>query len=407
MRHSLSLVACLLVGCAGGAVPTGGLAPLASRAEPPTAVTLIESVPAETSLGFDEVPDSAETWVAMIDGAEQRLDVAQFYLSPKPDGALEPVLAAVERAAGRGVAVRLLVDAIFAAKYPDALERLARVATIRRWQVGKTLNGPAGGGVQHAKMFVVDDREAYLGSANFDWRALEHIHELGVRIQLPTLARALRDQFDRQWAIAGGAPRLPDRTHWRPVTTGPDEHHLVASPPQALTDPSAHDLPQLVAAIDAARLRISIQLLSYDTRFRDGRDFPTLDRALRRAAARGVGVRLIVSAWKKRHPEALQALTRVPGIEVRFANIPEASTGFIPFARTVHAKYMTIDERWAWVGTSNWDGDYFFHSPNVGLVSIGPTIAPQLGRIFAQVWSSAYAEPVDPDARYQAPRVAE
>ena len=376
------------------------LGPRARAATPAPAVTLVESVPVDTTLGSPSIPDSAPTWVAMIDGAKQRLDISQFYVSPKPEGALEPVLEAIEAAARRGVAVRLLVDAMFADKYPEALERLGHVVEVRRWDVKASL-----GGVQHAKYFVVDDREAYLGSANFDWRALEHIHELGVRVRVPAIARALREQMDLDWAIASGASRRPGHRGWPLITAGQDRFRLVSSPKSALSDPTAFNLDHLLAAIDGAARRVAVQLLAYDTSFRDGRRFTALDDALRRAAARGVAVRLAVSHWQKRHPEAAQSLARVPGVQVRFITIPEHRSGFIPFARTVHAKYMTVDGRVGWVGSSNWDGDYFHHSRNVGLVAWGPTLAGELETIFERVWTSPYAEAVDPHARYEPPKV--
>ena len=189
------------------------------------------------------------------------------------------------------------------------------------------------------------------------------------------------------------------------MTVGPDRYRLVSSPPSASSDPAAFELDHLLATIDGAGLRIAVQLLSYDTTFRDGRSFTVLDEALRRAAARGVAVRLAVSHWQKRHPSAVQALARVPGIAVRFITIPPHASGFIPFARTVHSKYMTVDGRWGWVGSSNWDGDYFHHSRNLGLLAEGPTLARDLEEIFERVWFSDYAEPVDPDTEYVAPNV--
>ena len=70
-------------------------------------------------------------------------------------------LTAIEEAADRGVKVRLLVDAMFSAKYPEPLGRLAarRGIEVRRFDVA-----PVMGGVLHAKYFLIDGREVYLGS---------------------------------------------------------------------------------------------------------------------------------------------------------------------------------------------------------------------------------------------------
>ncbi|MCA9622432.1 MAG: hypothetical protein KC731_25595, partial [Myxococcales bacterium] len=343
----------------------------------------------------------APTWLSMLRSAKQRIDIEQFYIADEPGRALSPVLAAIESASARGVKVRVLVDELFADKYPEPLARLAQHSTLRRWDVKKSL-----GGVQHAKIFVVDDREAYLGSANFDWRSLQHIHEIGVRIQVPALARAIRGQIDRDFGLAEGAAQTPAGEVWPWLAVGHDEVRLLASPRGSIADDGALDLDALVDAIDHAKLAIAIQLLAYDTRFRDGRPFTTLDDALRRAAARGVSVRLLVSHWQKRHPQAVQRLAALPGVEVRFITVPPAAEGFIPFARVAHAKYMTIDDEVGWVGTSNWEGDYFFHSRNLALIARGPDLAEALRRVFERAWGSPHVEDVAPTAVYEAPEIS-
>ncbi len=81
-------------------------------------------------------------------------------------------------------------------------------------------------------------------------------------------------------------------------------------------------------------------------------------------------MRLNISHWSKKRPaiEALQALEPLRNLTVRLNTIPPWSGGFIPFARVDHSKYMVVDGRIGWVGTSNWSGDYFDSSRNVELV---------------------------------------
>ena len=80
---------------------------------------------------------------------------------------------------------------------------------------------------------------------------------------------------------------------------------------------------------------------------------------------------------------------------MRIVTIPEAPTGFIPYARVVHSKTMTIDGRIAWIGTSNWEGGYFDTSRNLEVVLQDPAMAERLGALHAQLWHSAYASPLD------------
>lgn len=134
-----------------------------------------------------------------------------------------------------------------------------------------------------------------------------------------------------------------------------------------------------------------------------------LDGVLRRAATRGVRVKLLLANWGKRKGtvEYLQELSTMPGFELRFMNIPEAATGFIPFARTVHAKYLVVDGTSFWVGTSNWERDYFYSSRNVGIVGSGSLLAKQLTDFFANGWNSSYSELIKAGVAYTPPRIAE
>jgi phosphatidylserine/phosphatidylglycerophosphate/cardiolipin synthase-like enzyme len=375
-------------------------------------LSLVETSPVETTLDHPDIPEAHQVWVEMIAGSEQRLDLAQFYISDQAGGRLEPVLDAIRAAAKRGVQVRILADAKFHRTYPETLDALAKKRNIEVviFDVEAHM-----GGVLHAKYFLVDGREAYLGSQNFDWRSLEHVQELGVRTDQPELVRGLVDIFEADWALAGGTPREqafapPAEPYAFPVTIsleGGDVHAtLAASPTGWLPDEQLWDLPQLVALIDGAQERVRIQLLNYKTSDYQGRYFDELDAAIRRAAARKVHVEILVADWsmKRWTIEGLQSLQCMPRIEVKLVTIPEHSAGFIPFARVVHAKYLVVDGERAWLGTSNWGRDYFHASRNVGLVVDGAVFASQLDGFFEDLWSSEYALTVDPGASYEAPR---
>ncbi len=387
----------------------------ARQADAQDLLQLVETAPVETDLDHPEIPEAHEVWVSMIGGARQSIDIAQFYVVSEQGGRLEPVLEAVRKAARRGVRVRILADAKFHQTYPSDLDALAARKNI---EVQLFDVEAAMGGVLHAKYFLVDGRELYLGSQNFDWRSLEHVQELGIRTDQPELVRALEDIFEADWALAAGAEREqalhpPTLPYTFPATVAMGEQSvlvsLAASPTGWLPDERLWDLPQLVALIDGAQERVRVQLLNYKTSDYQGRYFDDLDAALRRAAARKVHVELMVADWSKKKwtIEALQSLQCMPGVEVRLVTIPEHSAGFIPFARVVHAKYLVVDGQRSWLGTSNWGRDYFHQSRNVGVVVDGPAFAAQLDGFFEQLWGSAYAETVQPGARYEAPRTKE
>ena len=395
--------------CLACAAPSASVRPAAPAPARPTLV-LVESSPLETTLDHPDIPEARDVWPEMIQGATHTLDIAEFYLSNAPGSRLEPVIQAVEAAADRGVKVRVLAEEKFATTYPDTLERLARRSgiTVRRLNTAASM-----GGVLHAKYFVVDGHDAYLGSQNFDWRSLDHIQELGLRVRVPEVVHALADVFERDWLLAGGSTEpSPETTVGGPfparVEGGEVRVTPVFSPQGFLPDPETWELPRMVKLIDEAKHSVRVQVLTYKSRGRKGEDFPDLEEALKRAAARGVEVELLVADWSKRKGiiEGLQALQSPPGLTVKLLTIPPWSGGFIPFARVAHAKYMVVDGERAWVGTSNWERDYFTKTRNVGLIIEGEVFARRLDRFFADNWNSSYAALVDPHATYTAPNIS-
>jgi phosphatidylserine/phosphatidylglycerophosphate/cardiolipin synthase-like enzyme len=132
-----------------------------------------------------------------------------------------------------------------------------------------------------------------------------------------------------------------------------------------------------------------------------------LDNALRAAAVRGVKVRLLVSDWVLggRGLPHLKALTLIPNLEVKIASIPEAKEGHIPFSRTIHSKYLVVDETQLALGTSNWEEGYFTESRNIELVFRDSSLAGQAAQIFDRLWTSRYVFVLDPTKVYEKRKV--
>ena len=390
------------------------------------ALELIESAPVEAALDHADLRKAKDLWPQMFERAKKSIDLSEFYVSELPGSALSPSLAALEAAAARGVKVRLLADSKMARTYPETLARLAKEANV---QVEQIDFHALAGGVQHAKYFVIDagetEAEAYEGSQNFDWRSLSQIQETGLRFRAPEAVRALEDVFETDWALAGGAAqsfRAAPRSAYRfPAPTdasGKDEGSLtfVASPKGWLPDESTWDLPKLVQLIDGAQRTVQVQVLTYRAHGRE--EFPELEDALKRAASRGVQVKLLVSHWslRKGTVEPLQTLAAwrpdaatkggLP-IDVRVLTIPQLKSGYLPFARVAHAKYLVVDGTRAWVGTSNWERSYFTTTRNVGLIIEGGPIPMRLEQFFEENLASGYVAPIDPNRSYEQPRTGE
>jgi len=123
-------------------------------------VEIVQSVPLETTLAAPGIRHAQDVWVEMIGAAKSTLDLEQFYVSDKKGEALEPVLRAVEDAARRGVRVRLLADTKFYKNYPESIDHIGKIRNCEARLVdGKVF----GGGVQHAKFFIVDGMNSFVG----------------------------------------------------------------------------------------------------------------------------------------------------------------------------------------------------------------------------------------------------
>jgi len=370
-------------------------------------IELVESWPVETKLDHADIRDAAVVWPEMIDRAQKSVVFEQFYASDVDDGAadspLAPTLAAIYRVVKRGVKVRFLADHVMAPKYPATLERLKQAGAEVRIIDCK----PRYGGVQHAKFIVVDDSEAFVGSQNFDWRALRHIQEMGVRVRSPLIAGGLLDIFDTDWALADPSTPSTTRVHAHPARPSTFATGLTASPADWLPDPSIGDLARIAALLDGARSSIELQVLTYSTTMRDKSEFRTLDDALRAAAGRGVRVRIVVSSWGNKEgsheQRSIRALATVPNVEVRVMTIPPWSGCDIPFARVTHAKFLLLDRKTAWVGTSNWEGDYFLKTRNVAIVTDAAAVVSPLTRVFDDDWAFSAAPAAPPSSSGPAP----
>jgi phosphatidylserine/phosphatidylglycerophosphate/cardiolipin synthase-like enzyme len=380
-------------------------------------VQIVETRPIETQLGDPGLPSASDAWLRQIRGARRTIDLEQFYLSTWPHEPLEEVLFELGQATRRGVRVRLLLDASMYRTYPRTADSLAlqpgfdvRLIDMRQ----------LGGGIQHAKYFIVDGQTAFVGSQNLDWRALKHIHELGVLVRDARVAGDFARVFELDWSYGYAPGTQPDTTRVAAAAQAPHAAGSLPvrvvqaagdtveiwpswSPARFSPDSLQWDETRLVGLIDGARHEVVAQSLTYGTRSR-GLEDHALDDALRRAAARGVRVHLILSDWMMGNPSMaeLQALARVANVEVKLSTLPDWSGGYIPFARVEHCKYMVVDSLWTWIGTSNWEPGYFRASRNLGVTMRNRALALRARGIFATGWNAPSAHALDPDRSYPA-----
>ena len=143
-----------------------------------------------------------------IDTAEQRLRIQH----PKYVDAV--ILDHIAAAVGRGVNVHVLCGGRHGISDWDILDTFASLRTLRRFgvKVRKQKNLRV-----HAKLVIVDDHQALVGSMNIDRSAFDLRRELGITVEDPTVVGQLSEVFDADWETSH---------HYEPPDPlDPSQHH--------------------------------------------------------------------------------------------------------------------------------------------------------------------------------------
>ena len=373
---------------------------------------LVESVPDETVYGSSLTVRPQAVWLEMIKAAAKTLDIEEFYIADQAGEVLEPVFEAVKAAARRGVKVRLLVDSVMMKETGKSLPPLREAGVAARVLDFKKHGA---GGIQHSKYFVVDGREAYIGSQNFDWRSLKHIHELGLRLKSQRAAADLGRVFEADWALADGksAKKILAKKNKNAVTAETPEtallngstvtYSLAFSPAGFVPNGFDTEIDAMKRLIKAAKISLRGQVMTYALAEHGSARWAELDEALRIAAARGVKVELVFADWSMggKADRDIKALSKTDNIAIKISSLPQHSSGFIPFSRVEHLKYLVADGETGFVTTSNWGPGYFLTTRGAAVVLNGAAGAGILEDIFDRAWNGPYVQPVDPLKDYQ------
>lgn len=380
--------------------------------------TLVESVPAETSLEESKLPRASDVWLDMIANAQETIDIETFYIANEKTEVLEKILKAIKVAAFGGVKVRIIIDeSFYNSNYEKSADELSNIKNIT---IRKIPFREITGGVMHAKYFVVDKKDLFIGSQNMDWRALKHIHEMGARVRNKKLAKAFLNIFEIDWGLCEdyseeNLAKLKKKysknviSSRKPLKLKTEEFGEIIlypafSPAGFLPDKFSKEETELLKIIKKTKHRLLIQMYSYSLKGEDKESvYDKIDKALRDAAGRGVKIKIIFSNWaiKKGATESIQSLSAVPNIEIRFSNIPQFSGGFIPYSRVDHCKYFISDSTLSWLSTSNWERNYFYESRNATLIIQNEDINSLLEEVFLHSWNSTLTEPVDVNKKYE------
>ncbi|KAL2897649.1 Phospholipase D4 [Bienertia sinuspersici] len=111
------------------------------------------------------------------------------------------VYEAIQNAADHNVVIRLLQHS---GVYPDYTKEPTELATGRSnvESVTLLLGKWWGSGIVHVKVWISDDRDVYIGSANNDWKSLTQVKEAGIYIaDCPEIAKKVEVYFNNLWML--------------------------------------------------------------------------------------------------------------------------------------------------------------------------------------------------------------
>ena len=225
----------------------------------------------------------------------------------------------------------------------------------------------------HRELLIVDGRIAFVGGAGVaDWW-----HEASgpddpawrdtmVRVEGPVVA-SLQGVFAENWLECGGEI-LTSPACWPPLASaGPVDALVIRSSPSDRATTSRVAFQLLMAC---ARKSIDIHTPYF---------LPdkTLRRALVETVARGVRIRVLVPG-----PRTDQRLVRLASRRLYDQLLEKGVRIFEYQPGMTHAKVLMIDDRWAIVGTTNFDNRSFEHNDEVNVAFCDRDVATRLRQDF-------------------------
>jgi len=393
-------------------------------------MSLVETIPYGMIYKNGSTPHTStfDLWMKMIANANLSIEVASFYWTLQGAGQKFPgvekgeaiLQSLIDAGSNRNLTLKV-IQSEPNHEFPNSdTEVLAKQGNAEV----RSLNMPhlVGAGILHTKLWLVDRQSVYVGSANTDWRSLSQVKEMGIFIEdCPCLVDDIAKIFDVYWMVSLPNARLP--SFWpeqlstlfnsnNPVEisiNNTEAHAFVSSsPPELCTKGRTSDIDSILYTIRSAKKFVYIAVMDYIPMLIYGEHpkfWPVIDNALREVALDSkVEVRLLISWWnysrfsEKRFLQSLVDIThsyKNVVLQVKLFIVPsDDEQKKIDHARVNHNKYMVTDNT-AYIGTSNWAGDYFTVTGGVGVVVEGLSqVRQELEDVFMRDWTSEFAKPL-------------
>jgi phosphatidylserine/phosphatidylglycerophosphate/cardiolipin synthase-like enzyme len=326
----------------------------ATAPPPPTAtaadgaVAVYFSRPQMFSGEYAGGPD--EALAAALDAARRTVEIASYDLD------LLSVARALLRAAGRGVAVRIVVDSDN--WHTEALDLLRAE--------GVPVVGDGRGGLMHDKFVVIDGAEVWAGSMNLTVNDAYRNDNNFLRIRSGELASVFRAEFEEMFSAKRFGPDSP-AGHPAPAVA------TEAGPVEALFAPEDGVADRIVARIEEAQR--SIRFLAFS--FTSGK----ISAAMLRRAADGVALSGVMETSQARSNRGTQ-----------FDALRAAGRVFLDAnPRNMHQKVILVDDEVVVFGSYNFSASAEDDNDEDLLILHSRALAEAFAAEFARILDQAEA----------------
>jgi cardiolipin synthase len=309
----------------------------------------------------------AEYFPALLeafDQAETEIYLETYIFALDPTG--ERVVAALQRAAKRGVAVNVISDWVGAG---HAVSKQLHIQLEQNGVRHRSFNPWFRNGVArtHRKICVIDRKLAFLGGLNIND---DYISDTGPPVPLPAprwdfavrirgpLVAAIHREVETQWARLVG---IGFKSRWsrfkksRATQITPDHSPIQAA---LVVRDNLRNRSTIQRAYLHALGHARKTAMLANPYFAPGRK---LRDALAKAAARGVDVTLLVGVGEYKLQDAVA--------HSFYPKLLKSGVKLVEYRKTqLHAKVAVVDGEWATVGSSNYDGLSLFVNQEANIV---------------------------------------
>jgi hypothetical protein len=292
-------------------------------------------------------PDYMTDVASEISKARQFVYAAMYFAEPYPGN---KIVNELEAAVGRGVEVRLMFDDETLELYP----------TVEQDFVAKGI--PYKIVPNHAKVVVIDNSIAYVGSANWNKNGLENNWELSLKTKDSDAVREAYEFVGIMWEK--GAKKVDNTERVERFANGIEFYNLL-----------------LGSVKSAQSVKVLMFQITYNAEDPEAADTKLLDE-IKNANDRGANLRLLLddpTYYERDGGRHFLVQNNIPH------RLDEKDSGYL---ERLHAKAVLIDDKILFIGSQNWNYDSLDSPQEASIITSDKQAINDFLDIFDEKWDA-------------------